>query len=148
MHDDLSKEELIEEMEKRRGWIKTWLVFEVMATNRELTEKALKEHIEKLSKIKEVFVFEKNFKSIEKVENPPKNVPEAYSQIAEIKLLVKNLFTLISIVVTFGPSAIEILEPKELKVKIEEVQNIANTLAGLVHQFAQAGIGGMVIQPK
>jgi len=31
--------------------------------------------------------------------------------------------------------------------KIDEVQNIANLLAGVIHQFAAAGVGGIIITP-
>jgi len=143
-------EELQEQIEEKlkQGWIKTWFAVEVMATDKDITEHSLKEHIEKLEKVKGALVFGKEFKSIERVENPPKNVLVAYSQIAEVELIVKDLLTLITVVITFGPSAIEILEPRELRIKIDEVQNIVNFLAGLIHQFAQAGVGGIVIRPK
>ncbi|MEM7826912.1 MAG: hypothetical protein QXQ40_01665 [Candidatus Aenigmatarchaeota archaeon] len=131
-----------------QGWLKVWFAIELMATNKEFTEKVLKEHVENLSKAKNVLVLEKDFKSVEKVKNPPKNVQEAYSQVVEVKLLVKDLFTLINIIIAYGPSAIEILEPNEKRIRIDEIQNIANTIASLIHQFAQAGVGGIVISPS
>jgi hypothetical protein len=76
-----------------------------------------------------------------------KNVEEAYSQIAKVKFFAKNLSVLISVVMTYGPSAIEILGPDKKEMKINEVQNIVNLLAGVVHQFAAAGVGGIIITP-
>ena len=45
----------------------------------------------------------------------------------------------------YGPSAIEILEPKNIKLELGEAQNVLAEIANLVHRFAQAGIGGVVI---
>jgi hypothetical protein len=135
------------EIEKKikDGWIKAWFAIEVMASSKELTENALKNHIEKMSKAKDLLILEKKFLDIEKVEFEDK-IKEAYSQVAEVTLLVKDLLSLIVAIVLYGPSAIEILEPKEKKIKIDEIQNIANFIAGLMHQFAQAGLGGIVIK--
>ena len=55
---------------------------------------------------------------------------------------------LLNAVMTYGPSAIEIVGPNKEEIDISEMQNVANTLAGVVHQFAAAGIGGIVITPK
>jgi len=48
----------------------------------------------------------------------------------------------------YGPSAIEVLSPPNKQVSAGEIQNIVNTLAGLLHQFAAAGAGGIVITPS
>ncbi len=130
----------------KEGWIKAWFAIEVMASNKELTENALKNHIEKMSRAKDLLIIDKKFLDIEKIEVKDKNFREAYSQVAEVTFLVKDLFSLVVAVVLYGPSAIEILEPKERKIKIDEIQNISNFIAGLMHQFAQAGPGGIVIK--
>ena len=131
----------------KKGWIKSWFAIEVMAKNKDVTEKALSNHIEKLENAKDTIVLEKDFGDTKKAENPPKGHDQAFSQICELTVLNKNLYTLLNIIMLFGPSSIEILEPKEMKMKIDELQNIANQVAGLMHQFASAGLGGMVISP-
>jgi len=139
------KEFEIEEKIKE-GWIKAWFAIEVMGSSKEITENALKNHIEKMSRAKDLLILDKRFLDIEKIETKDKNFKEAYSQVVEVTLLIKDLFSLIVAVVLYGPSAIEILEPKEKKIKIDEIQNISNFIAGLMHQFAQAGPGGIVIK--
>ena len=119
-----------------------------MAVDKSVVESSLKNHVEKLSRVKEAFVYEKKFSEIKKVENPIKNIKEAFSQIVELKLFVKDLFSLINIVMVYGPSSVEVIGPKNKEIKIEEIQRIANVLAGIVHQFASAGIGGIVITPE
>lgn len=140
----MEKHEIEEKI--KEGWIKAWFAIEVMATSKELAEKSLKEHVEKLSKVNDIIVISKDFKETLKVENPPKNVKEAYSQVAEVTLLARDMLALIIAIVLYGPSAVEILEPIEKKIKLEEMQNIANFIAGLIHQFAIAGVGGIVIR--
>jgi hypothetical protein len=148
--EDMKPDEIKDAMYEKshRGWIKAWFAIEMMAVDKEVTETSLKEHIDNLCSAKEVFVFEKKFKPVDKVEKPMRDVAEAYCQVAEVSLFVKDLFTLINIVAAFGPSSIEILEPKEIKVRVDEVQSMANLIAGLMHQFASAGVGGIVFTPK
>jgi len=143
-------EKLEEEVKDKRknDWIEAWLAVEALAVDKDVVESSLRNHIEKLSRVKEAFVYEKKFSEIKKVENPIKNIKEAFSQIVELKLFVKDLFSLINIVMVYGPSSVEVIGPKNKEIKIEEIQRIANVLAGIVHQFASAGIGGIVITPE
>ena len=76
-----------------------------------------------------------------------KNVEEAYSQVAKVRFFSRDLLTLLNIVMVYGPSSVEILGPDKAEIKISEVQQLSNTVAGLVHQFAAAGVGGIVITP-
>ena len=48
------------------------------------------------------------------------------------------------IVMEYGPSSIELLEPRILDLPISEAQGILNSLSRLVHQFAASGAGGLV----
>jgi len=48
----------IKELSKKK-WMKVSLIFEVLGTTREIVEKSLKEHIEKLEKIKTIFLYNK-----------------------------------------------------------------------------------------
>lgn len=147
---DMTKEQLTDIVHEKssKGWIKAWFAIELMAVSQEITEKSLKEHIEHLESLKDAFVFEKEVKPVEKLESPPKGVAEAYSQVVEVSLFIKDLPTLINIVMAFGPSSVEILEPKEMKIKIEEIQSISNLVASMMHQFASAGVGGIVFTPQ
>jgi len=137
-------------IEKKRDakWIDAWMAFEVLAIKEEVSDQSLKNHISNLGKARDVVVYEKKFLEAKKVENPIKNVKEAYSEVAEVKLLTKDIFSLISLVVSMGPSSVEILGPDKKEMKLDEIQSIANELSGLVHRFASAGIGGLVVAPK
>jgi len=130
------------------GWIEAWFAIEALAVNKDVAEEALRKHVEKLARAPDVFVYEAKYSEVEKVENPLKDVKEGYSQVADIKLFIKNIPTLVYIVLVYGPSSVEIIGPGRKEIKIDELQNMANLLSGLVHQFASAGMGGIVISPK
>ena len=48
---------------------------------------------------------------------------------------------------TYGPSSVEIIGPDKKEISVAETQDIVNLLAGVVHQFAAAGVGGIIITP-
>jgi hypothetical protein len=134
--------------EKRKEkWFEVQFVIEALAINKEMVEKSLKAHIDKMDKLKDVLVCEKQFLETIKVEHPMKGIDEAYSQVAKVSFFAKNMVILLSMVMAYGPSSVEILGPERHEVKAEEAQNISNLLAGVVHQFAAAGLGGMIITP-
>lgn len=138
-----------EEINKMRKdkWFEVWFAIEALGVEEDVVKSALENHAEKLASVKNVSVYERKFGEIKKVENPMKDVKEAYSQIIEVKFFAKDLFTLLNIVLVYGPSSIEILGPDKKEISVDEIQNLANVLAGVVHQFAAAGIGGIVISP-
>jgi len=59
--------------------------------------------------------------------------------------LTQNYDKLIYMVMTYAPSSVEILEPGHIKMDIGEAQGVLNSIAELIHKFAAAGIGGVII---
>lgn len=142
----MMKEEISERIES--GWILSGMWFEVMAVDKKITENTLKEHLKKLKDMKDTVVVEEKFEKVEKVQSPPKNIKEAFSQIVEVKILTKDIETLLLVVIAFAPSSVEILQPKELTVGIDTIQVIMNSVADVMHRFAAVGPGGVVISAK
>ena len=137
---------------RKKGWIDVWMAFETVAIKKEVTESAINAHIEKMGKVKDTLVYDTKVKEAVKVEKIPENfkkkIPaggEMWSQVAEARAVFKDLFTLINVVMVYGPSAVEIHEPSKYSMKADEMQNITNLVAGLLHEFASAGAGGVVI---
>jgi len=93
-------------------------------------------------------IYEKKFFDIREVKNPMKDVDVAYSYAVTMKLFIKDLYTALTAIMIFGPSSVEVIGPDRKEININEVQDIANNVASLVHQFAAAGIGGMVVMPQ
>ena len=138
-------EEKVEKL-KEEGWINVWCAIEVLTTKEELAEKALKKLANEMKANPNLYIYEEKFLETREVEKPAKGVDKGYSKVMEISFLVKDLYSLIEFCVRYGPSAVEILEPEEIRVKIDEIQNLANFISGLMHQFVSAGIGGLVIK--
>lgn len=135
------------EKAKKNGWIEAWISIETLGGSADIVEVSLKTHIEKLTRESDVLIEKKEFHAIEEVKNPPKPLQRGWSQIVNVTLLAKDLQTFIRIILLYGPSAIEVLGPKTKSIAADELQNIVNSLAGLLHQFAAAGVGGLVISP-
>lgn len=129
----------------RNGWIKSRIYLEVMATDKKLTEDSLKDHIKRMKDVKDAAILNEKYEETQEIKDPPREIKQAFSQVAQLELLAKDVDVLLYIVILYAPSAIEILEPADLKVGIEQVQTIMNSVADLVHRFAASGMGGVVI---
>lgn len=126
------------------GWLRAWLGFTALAANEEVTQSALSELIDKLDKDEKVKIYKKEFGKLEKREKPLKGIDVGWSGTAEIELVTKDFDSLVQIVIQYGPSAVELLEPNKLSINAGEAQNILNTVSTMMHHFAEAGLGGIV----
>ena len=134
---------------KKDEWIRATMMIEVLAVREDTTKSALEKHVEALSKEKQVIMYRKDFGKIIGVMNPLPNNPnikEAYSQVVELECAVRRYEDLIQIVMHYGPSSVEILEPTKLKLDLGEAQGILNSVGDLIHKFVAAGVGGVVVK--
>ncbi len=129
----------------KEGWLRAWFMFEAIAINEQVVKEALESLLNKIDKDERIKVYKKQFLGTKRMEKPLENVKEGFSQVCEIEIISKNLDNIVQISMEYGPSSIELLEPKKLSVDNTEAQNILNTIAGMMHRFAAAGIGGMVV---
>ncbi len=127
--------------------IRAEMSFEVVATSPQLSHEALKSHIEKLSSLPMVEMEKVEYGDAREIEFG-KEKRKVYSSVAHCSLSIKSLYDLVNIIIVYGPSSIEILSPERMEVDMGEMQNIANVVAGIMHRFAEAGIGGVVINPR
>jgi hypothetical protein len=142
----MSKDILKEKLEK--GWVHAKMFFEVMGSTEEFTKNALIDHLEKIKKMENIKIVSEKTGEVLKVENPPKIFKDAYSQITEVEVVVNNFENLLYSVIFFGPSSVEIIEPKEMRVGFEAAQSMVNAVAEMMHKYAAAGAGGIVINTK
>jgi hypothetical protein len=138
----IQKEESDEKV--REGWIRAWMMFEVLAVNEETTKRSLETLINKLDKDVRVKIYNKSFGDIKRVERPMPNIELGYSLTCEVELISKKFDNLVQIVTEYGPSAIELLEPSKIGLDIGEGQSILNSISKMMHDFAAAGAGGIV----
>jgi len=128
-----------------QGQLRLWAAFEVLANGEEAARVGLERHMEKLENDERVKMYKKQFSDIKRVEKPFRNLKEGFSYVCESEFVAKNLEEVIKLVVEYGPSSIEILEPQELKLNITQGQNTLNFISSMMHKFAAAGMGGIVI---
>jgi len=138
----ISKEEVDEKI--KEGWLKTWMMFEVLAINENVTRESLESLISKLEKDSKIKVYKKEFGEIKKVEKPLPNIEFGYSLTCEIESITKRFDDLVQIVIEYGPSAVEVLEPSKLNISAGEAQAILTSISQLIHNFAATGVGGIV----
>ncbi len=142
-------DEDIREITKKKlseGWIKSWMMIEALAINKETVDSALNKHIEKIEKEDKSIVIKKEFKETKTVESPFEDVKEAHSGIVELEILTETLDKLFFIVINYGPSAVEILEPEKITIDMGEAQGILNSMADIIHKFAAATMGGLGVE--
>lgn len=127
------------------GWFDVWMAFEGLAINQETIKKALESLVSRLEDDHKAKVYHKEYLESVKVENPIKGIKEGWSQVINIKFVAKNFSELVQIILEYGPSAIEILSPQKKEMQISEAQDILNNVAGMMHRYAAAGLGGAVV---
>ena len=131
---------------KKEGWIHAKFMIEVLAVTEEAARSALDKHVQLLEKEKKAVVFKTDFGEIKEIPNPLPKIEKGYSIIVDIELMVENLDTLTLLVMNYAPSAIEVLHPDHLKLDSGEIQNILNSVADMIHQFARRGLGGIIVK--
>jgi hypothetical protein len=128
----------------RGGWLRTSMIFEVLAINEKTTKESLEGLIDKLEKDSRVKLYKKEFGEMRKVEKPMQNIDFGYSLTCEAQLVSKKFDDLTQIVTEYGPSSIELLEPLKINIDVGEAQAILNLISQIMHEFAAAGVGGIV----
>lgn len=142
----LEKEEIREKIEN--GWVKAQMWFEVLTSAKELAESTLTDHIKSLQNMRNTYILSEKFEETLEMKNPPREIKQAFSKIAQVEILTKDIETLLFVVIYYAPSGVEILEPKELTVGIDTMQSIMNSVADVMHKLAAGGAGGIVIATK
>ncbi|MBI4021565.1 MAG: hypothetical protein HY369_04945 [Candidatus Aenigmarchaeota archaeon] len=140
--DDLKRQA---EKRVKEGWIHSVMLIEVLAVTEEAARSALEKHVEKMAKEKKSLVFRQDFKPSRRMENPLPTVPVGYSIIVEVELVAESLESLVYLVMNYAPTSVEILHPPKLTIKMNEAQGLLVSVADLVHKFARAGLGGVMI---
>jgi len=130
---------------EKEGWIKVQFMIEAMAINKEAVSSALEKHVDKMKHEKECLIYKVEDGEIREVNKPTPNIEKGYSKIIEVELLAQSFEKLIMLVVTYGPSAMEIIEPERYDLKMGEMQDILATIAQIIHRYAAMGAGGMVV---
>ena len=143
----MEEEKLKKEAEKRMKdkWIKSQMFIEVLALQEDAAKEVLEAHVKKLENEGSVLITKKDWKPMRKIEKPFPNIDIGYGYFVELEVLTENYDKLVYVAMNYGPSSIEIIEPKEIKLQSWEADGIVNGVADMMHRFA-ASKGGFVLK--
>lgn len=127
------------------GEINLWMVFEAVGPSREDVEDSLEDHIEKMESEDELEITEANVEEIEKVENPHPGLEEGFSQVAEVRADAETYTRAVKTVINYGPTYVQIEGPDNFDMDLPDMQESLQEVANTVHQYAQMGVGGVLI---
>ncbi len=143
----LSADELL-----RKGWIKAWVIFEVQAAHKDVAETALAAHVGKIKSEPALKVLEENAAETREVDAPlqfqEQGMKKLWSRLHEMIIFAKDLEALTNMVINYAPSAIEVLGPDKITLKMGELQGALASVSDMMHKYAAAGVGGMLISGK
>lgn len=132
----------------REGWIRAWMMIECLAVTPQAAKSALETHVRKMGNEDRIVIYRRDYKKMKEVMKPFRNkdIEKAYSYVVEMEMVSETFEKLVYLVMNYAPSALEILEPENLKMDAGEAQGILNSLSDMVHRFAAVGVGGVVVQ--
>ncbi len=111
----------------KEGAILARIFIEVQANDKEAAENALQRTVfDSLAGEKEVKLIHVKMFEFRKDEET-----EIFSGIAEIKLLIRDLRWFVSVVMRYGPSAIEIIEPNSITLSMDEMHDLLIDISGM-----------------
>jgi hypothetical protein len=116
------------------GWISSRLFIEVQSNDSAAAESALKRVVfDGLAGEKSAKLLYAKLYDIRKDKGEGK-ASDVFSGVVEVKLLVRDFRWFVSIVIRYGPSAIEITEPEKVTLTLDEMQSLLVD----VSEFAQS----------
>ena len=129
----------------RDGWIRSSMMIEVLGTTEKAANLGLDQHMKKMEKEDKCIIYNRNLSEIQKAKHPHPKVKLGYSKVIEFEIVTEDFETLIYLVMAYGPSSVEIHEPEKINMHFGEAQSIVNSLAEMIHRYAAAGLGGIMI---
>jgi hypothetical protein len=121
------------------------MVFEAVAETEEGVKDSLDEHIEKLRSESGVEIKESEIDDVSKVKNPHPGLEEGFSQVAECRLSVDGFDKAITLTFNYGPTYVNVEGPENYEMDLKESQESLQNVANVIHQYAQKGLGGVLV---
>ncbi len=121
------------------------MVFEAVGPTRDDVEDSLDDHLEKMESEDELELKEANVEEIDKVENPHPGLEEGFSQVAEVRADADSFTRAVQTVINYGPTYVQIEGPDNFNMELPDMQDSLQEVANTVHQYAQMGLGGVLV---
>jgi len=135
-----------------KGWINAWFIFDSQAVDKKVLKEVLEKMMKQFAKEEGLKIVTKNLSKAKKTEAVPQlkeqGVDNVFSMMAEAEIVVKDFSTLVRLVMTYGPTALEVLAPDEITIDMRDAQNSLVAVSEMMHKFALAVQGGVKIKAK
>lgn len=112
--------------------IKGVFIFEMLGRPPEHLKDTLTKFIDRISEEKDIEVLNRKISEPRRLEESQQ---ELYTIFAETEIGFKEIKDALRIIFTYMPSNVEIIEPREFKMKNFEINNLMNELIGKLHQY-------------
>jgi hypothetical protein len=143
-------EEIIADDYVEKGWIKAWFVFDTQGINSKIVKELLDKMLVQFNSEKDVKIVSSYMSESNEVEANEefvkKGIKKVFSQLLEVEFVARDFEVLVRLVMTYGPSALEVLEPDEIMVDSRTAQNSLVSIADMMHKFALLTQGGVKIK--
>ena len=110
-------------MEERKIILK--MIVEIVGAPKDHVDETLKKVVEKLKS---------EFKVHKEEIYEAENVEKFWSAFTEVELELNNIDQLVELCFSYMPSSIEIIDPIEFKIKVNDINNMLNDLMAKLHQ--------------
>jgi len=114
-----------------KGYVQSVVIIELVGKPKEHVEGAIKLYLEKIENNSEIEVLKKDISEIKEM----KEAKGFFGSFIELEILIKDFPTLAGFCFDYMPSSIEIIAPKEFKIKESELSTFFNDLQGKLHSL-------------
>jgi hypothetical protein len=119
------------------GGVLARLYISVQGNDLEAAKKAMENTIfEKMASEDNISLLEVKMFDIMK-EKPKKKGEKLFSGVAEVELVADDYRWFVNAILKYGPSAVEIVEPSDVKLNSEQMHSIVADVADFVHMYSQ-----------
>lgn len=126
--------------------VEVWMVFEAVGPKKKGVETSLDEHVNLLKDEEEgAEVLEIQRDEATEMEDPHPDLETGYSQVVEIDVEFDDFQKAIESVINYGPTYVQFKGPDDYEMSLTESQNVLQSVANTMHQYAKMGTGGVLI---
>ena len=125
--------------------IELWMVFEALSPKEDDVNESLDEHVRKLRDEKDLEVSSVNTDEAELMQDPHPELDEGYSKVIEVQAKASTYTRAVKTVINYGPTYVQIEGPESFEMDISDMQKSLQEVANTVHQYAQMGVGGVLV---
>jgi len=130
IYDIFKENEDLIEKATQKGAIYCVLYFDAYGDSEESVKNLLIDYLNRIINEEGVIIGKGLIDKIEKLDN-------YFSSYGELVLVVKDLKTLIKLILNYAPIGLEILKPKEINISISDLQSIGLDIIDYVHILAE-----------